>query len=570
MDRTATATGEATKLAGELAALAAPFDAALAADAQAEVARFAAGEFQLAVFGEFKRGKSTLLNALLGMPVLPVGVVPVTAVITEVRAGPSGIVIHHIDGSVEHEPLDSLAEFVTESRNPENVRQVLRVEVCVDAPLVAGGVVLIDTPGFESVHAHDASAEWQLARSDAAIVVLSADAPFSKRDAAVVRAADGAAGRLFVVVNRVDHLGDAQRAEVRGYIAEQVRSVLGRDESLWLVSARDALEGRADTTEWATFEAAVHDFVAHDLARAARIASGRRLGVILAALETRVAVERDVSRRSAAEVDELVAALARLGDGERRRFDDEVTLLRGDVRAIAADGGDALHAGAKASTAAARDRFVELAGAVSDRALAGEVDELVERVVTDTFEEVHARVGDLVSREFGERVDRFAARMRELRDASQERAVAVLGLALPVWPAVELEDEPARFSYLFVRVGSTTEWVDNLARGLLPARVRRRRLVAAALRRIGDELDKHAGRARADLTERLDAACGRLVDAARTQVLAHLDAVAAALANARQSQRETEAVRSDREAVLTTTGQRLAALRATVETMEQP
>lgn len=59
----------------------------LARDARELSARLAEGRFYVACFGQFKRGKSTLLNALLGEELLPVGVVPVTAVVTVLRHG---------------------------------------------------------------------------------------------------------------------------------------------------------------------------------------------------------------------------------------------------------------------------------------------------------------------------------------------------------------------------------------------------------------------------------------------------------------------------------------------------
>ena len=61
--------------------------AALAAEAGSLADRLAAGRLYLACVGQFKRGKSTLLNALVGEPVLPVGVQPVTSIVTTVRYG---------------------------------------------------------------------------------------------------------------------------------------------------------------------------------------------------------------------------------------------------------------------------------------------------------------------------------------------------------------------------------------------------------------------------------------------------------------------------------------------------
>src|SRR5437660_9771774 len=79
----------------------------------------------VAVLGQFKSGKSSLLNAVLGEPVFPVGVVPVTAVVTRAAAGPDRIVrVTYQDGSAEEVAPARLAEFVTEAGNPGNRRQV--------------------------------------------------------------------------------------------------------------------------------------------------------------------------------------------------------------------------------------------------------------------------------------------------------------------------------------------------------------------------------------------------------------------------------------------------------------
>lgn len=60
------------------------------------------GCFRLAVLGQFKRGKSTLLNALLHEPLLPTGILPLTAIPTTIRYGPERrIRIHYVDGRFE-------------------------------------------------------------------------------------------------------------------------------------------------------------------------------------------------------------------------------------------------------------------------------------------------------------------------------------------------------------------------------------------------------------------------------------------------------------------------------------
>ena len=77
----------------------------------------------VAVFGQFKSGKSSLLNTLLGSELLPVGVVPVTAIVTRVAAGPSlAASVTRQDGSVEPIAPGTIADFVSELRNPERTK----------------------------------------------------------------------------------------------------------------------------------------------------------------------------------------------------------------------------------------------------------------------------------------------------------------------------------------------------------------------------------------------------------------------------------------------------------------
>ena len=78
----------------------------------------AAGRFYVACVGQFKRGKSTLLNALVGEPVLPTGVVPVTAVVTVVRHGAAGARIRSVDRDWQDIRRSDVAAYVTEEQNP--------------------------------------------------------------------------------------------------------------------------------------------------------------------------------------------------------------------------------------------------------------------------------------------------------------------------------------------------------------------------------------------------------------------------------------------------------------------
>jgi hypothetical protein len=99
----------------------------------------------LVVAGEFKRGKSSVINALLGAAVLPVGVVPLTSVITAVGYGDRpGATVSFCDGATRNIDLEQIAEFVTETRNPLNVKSVEQVIVRYPSAWLRDRAKLVD------------------------------------------------------------------------------------------------------------------------------------------------------------------------------------------------------------------------------------------------------------------------------------------------------------------------------------------------------------------------------------------------------------------------------------------
>src|SRR5579863_3008261 len=133
-----------------LAALAENFGAeSIAKEARELSARISEGRFYVACVGQFKRGKSTLINALIGEPVLPTGFIPVTAVPTVIRFGEQLTArVRLLDGSWNEIPVSELKQYVTEELNPENRKGVQGAEAFVPSPLLSSGMCIVDTPGL--------------------------------------------------------------------------------------------------------------------------------------------------------------------------------------------------------------------------------------------------------------------------------------------------------------------------------------------------------------------------------------------------------------------------------------
>ena len=204
-------------------------------------ARVAEDRFNLVVLGEFKRGKSTLINALLSRNVLPTGVVPLTSVVTTIAAGEDDrLHVYFEDGREEERPLAELAEYVTEARNPGNRLAVELARVELDHDLLRVGLELVDTPGIGSIHSHNTeAARGFLPRVDAALCVLDAGQPLSEGERELLREVTERVPRLLLVINKIDHLDNADREVAVDFIRSALRDLLGQSElELFAVSAR--------------------------------------------------------------------------------------------------------------------------------------------------------------------------------------------------------------------------------------------------------------------------------------------------------------------------------------------
>jgi GTP-binding protein EngB required for normal cell division len=181
----------------------------------------------VAVLGRFKAGKSSFLNYLLGRPLLPVGVVPVTSVITEICYAPqeSAEVILQPDHKIKKIVLLEVGTYVSESENPGNRRGV--EAVCVFVPEMAPyqGLRLVDTPGLESIFAHNAetSLSWS-PNTDLALVAVGVDPPLTQQDVSLVERLLRFTPNVSVLLTKMDLLSPAEQQEVLSFVTSQLRA----------------------------------------------------------------------------------------------------------------------------------------------------------------------------------------------------------------------------------------------------------------------------------------------------------------------------------------------------------
>lgn len=346
--------------------------------------KLAEDRFTLAVVGQFKRGKSSLMNALIGGELLPTGLLPLTSAITVLRFGPrQRLVVKWMNSSLEYEkPLSALPEFVTEQGNLGNRKQVRAVYVETNSTFLRRGLELVDTPGIGSaIEANTATTEAFIPHCDAVVFVTAVDAPMTESELGFLRRLRHDVKKVFCVVNKTDLLDEPQLSQVVEFVRSQIISCLGPQALIFSVSARSSLSIAITRENTVDSVAALRNALATFL-------SSERTNILL-----RVVIER--AQRLLANAQTDIAAECRLASApqvirERQKIlvithfrrVDQIVAPR--LESLAAD---LVRSVIHAQVAELRRRFESAVTAFADAAIHAKIDnrwKLTGHVVTTT------------------------------------------------------------------------------------------------------------------------------------------------------------------------------------------
>jgi ribosome biogenesis GTPase A len=537
-------------------------DSSFAADAAklAELSkRLISGQFHLAVLGQFKRGKSTLLNSLLGEDILPTAVVPLTAMPTWIRFGESPRARVEFSGSAKPEEIVAggaaelcgfLSRFVTESANPKNRLGVGKVEVYHPATILKDGLVFIDTPGIGSTFRHNTETTLHfLSQCDAAVFLVSADPPITEAEVEFLRQVKPRVHRLFFVLNKLDYLNRAEADQAmkffRKVLVEQAGIV--EDAPIFSVSARDALRAKVagDAGLWASsgmaeVESYLLSFLVLEKSTALRAAVGQKTLDIVQDVAMRL---RLALRSLELPLEDLQSRLSALGqriEDLHRQRQDAHDLLAGDRRRAHESlerQYEELRGRAQQRLSDALDRELTAAGSkppdeaalqqTLNAAIPGLFDvefkeaiQQFDRQLSEVVRPHQQRLGDLV-----ESIRRTAADLFDVPYRPMDNSVTIAAAREPYWLTYRYED-----SFGPISPGV----IDQLA----PPQIRRRRIERRFREKIETLVLYNAGKLREKLYDQIESTFshfGRQLDERLTAAVAATHGAAQAALARRQS-----------------------------------
>ena len=417
--------------------------------------------FFLVILGEFNHGKSTFVNALLGVDTLPVGITPTTAAINHVVWAESPRARARMDGG-EHVDLElaDIADWVT--ANGERSEGVNYVEVGYPADILQNNVTLVDTPGVNDLNEQRAEVTYgYVPRADAVLFLLDAGQALkdSEREFLASHVLEGTRDRLIFALAKTDLLSETERDAVMTYVKNGLAKLVP-EPVVFPVSAKSWLESRDPKSGFPELLSYLDRFLGQDRAQVLLDNAATDALRTAAYLEQNLGVRLGAFQLDIAELESRVTNVREQLNASQRTLNDLHTRIGAECSAIKAQVRLNLETFAKT--------FVD--------ALPGEID----RVDAD---DVKRYLGPFVEDKFKEWAQLEGARMATQLEGLAENVIAVTNenvvgasqaLAERLGPAdteVQIDVDSFKYDVGIYAVGAlgTTVFffVNTLAGGLL-------------------------------------------------------------------------------------------------------
>lgn len=471
--------------------------------------------FHLVVMGAFKRGKSTLINALLGEALLPTAIVPLTSVVTILTYGEQvRIEVRLHDGSTRLISPPELVDYITERGNPGNRKGVREVEITYPSDYLKDGVCIIDTPGVGSIYSHNTEVAYNyLPYVDAAVFVVTVDPPLSAAEHEFLRDIREYVHKLFFVLNKIDYVDEHERQEALEFTRQVLQADLETGQvNIFPLSAKMALEGKHNghpelltASHLPEFEAHLRDFLYREKGRVLLVSC--LSGALKAITDSTLAlkVERQAAALPVAELEAKISQFNRELEGLEKEREMSLLLLDGRLKGVATQFDADLEAFRRETTARLR-RDIDAVFQEKSR-LAGDLRQEMETflfaALRDLFIGWRRQEIDKLSQTLAETHQEFAARSNAILDRLTQLTARIFDFSLRGVAVEEVFADRSRFSFKFKEEPVGLEILQMTITGLLPRALTKGMLLKKLQENVVELVDKHCGRLRWDFHQRL-------------------------------------------------------------------
>lgn len=473
--------------------------------------------FSLVVVGQFKRGKTTFINALLAKDLLPTAIVPLTSIITILRYGPKLKIITFFQNKTQQEiSLDDLPRYVTEKYNPQNEKKVQRVEIDYPSDYLKNGVQIIDTPGIASVYEHNTKTTYDyLPRADVAIFLVGVDPPLTQAELHFLHDLKSLVAKTFFVQNKIDMVNIPEREESLAFSKKIISEKSGySDIKIYPLSAKLALEGKStknrqklEASGLVEFEQALEQFLITEKGEILFKSTLHKLQGFLNE-ETLLA---ELAEKSfdlpLHELENKINILKKFIQDSEQEKTDSARLLSGEIKDLEQEIlGEDIERLKKEQTQLLTQQINQLAiehHSDNNIQFIKLLNTFIDSQIRQTFNDWRFREEKILKEHLQKILTRFGGRMNQIVDQITNFSAELLGVTKQKFYQSELLPPEIEFRFQTSDESDMLGMIISLARKALPKILAHRLILKEARQKVEMMVDRHCGKSRYDFSRRM-------------------------------------------------------------------
>ncbi|MFO0794676.1 MAG: dynamin family protein [Candidatus Brocadiaceae bacterium] len=472
--------------------------------------------FNLVILGQFKRGKTTLINSLIGKEILPSSVVPLTSIVTILKFGNDiRCNIFMENGSEKIVNVEELPDYITEKGNPKNVRGVRCARIEYPSPFLEKGVLLVDTPGVGSTFLHNTETTYDfLDHLDAALFLMSADVPISQVEKELLDTIRGSTQKIFFVLNKIDNLTSREIDEISAFnkhILEEMGFIV---QEIWPISAREAIKAKTSNNETLlsksgllNLEDALGSFLSVEKGNIVLNTAIAKTKRIISQKLSQMALEKKTLEASEEELENKINTFQKLVANLKQDREDMAHLLGGESDKLCLKVEEMLRVLEEKEIPRIKkcmQSFYDNHPDIHPTTLRDEMQKIIKEEITRGFDAFKKDTEGEISNKIQETLNRFTNRSNTI--VNEFKTASEILFEVPIEHlefSVELMKDTSFYYMIQEYTAPTDEEVKSILRAILPMSISRKMVIHEMLERVVSDINRNCGRVRYDITSRL-------------------------------------------------------------------
>ncbi len=472
--------------------------------------------FNLVILGQFKRGKTTLINSLIGKEILPSSVVPLTSVVTILKFGREiRCTIFLEDGRDVKISIEALSDYITEKGNPKNIRGVRCASIEYPSSFLERGMLLVDTPGVGSTFLHNTETTYEfLDHLDAALFLMSADVPISQVEKELLDTIKGSTQKIFFVLNKIDYLNPKEIDEIAAFNKQVLEEMGFTVQEIWPVSAREALKAKTIKDEAGllqsgllNLEYALSSFLSQERGKIIINTAVSKIKRIISQKLSQIAIEEKTLEATTEELEDKINTFHKLVSNLKQDREDITCLLKGESDKLCLKVEELLKVFEEKETPRIKkclQDFFEQNQDANPTVLRDEMQRVIKEEIINGFDMFRKETESVISGNIQETFDRFTRRSNSIINEFKTAAELLFDVSMGQCEfSVELTRDNSFYYMVQEYTAPTDEEIKSVLRTFLPKSMSRKMVLNEMIERVSSEISRNCGRVRYDLTSRL-------------------------------------------------------------------